>query len=98
MVVYNFDGAVGEYRQGPRSDLENVSQMSFTDSEEETWDEVLPLNSIHPSRNNNIHVLEWVLHKAKEIQHCVGTICDGFEDRSIALLTAIEAGQTNSKN
>lgn len=49
-----------------------------------------------PSTISSIQPLNWVLHKAKEIQHFVGFLCDGFEDRFIALLAAIEVGKMNS--
>lgn len=71
MVVYDLDGDVGEQSQGSRFDLAKVPQMSFIDNEGATWEEVLPLNYVHPSRNNNIQGSEWVLHKVKEIQ----TLC-----------------------
>lgn len=39
-------------------------------------------------------VLDWVIHKVKEIQHCAGLSHDGFEDQFLALLP-LRTGQTH---
>lgn len=41
--------------------------------------------------------LEWVLHKAKEIQQFVGSSCDEFEEKFMALLMAIEVAHSYDK-
>lgn len=50
------------------------------------WEAPMPLNSLHP--RSNIQVRDWVLDKAKEIQHCVGTLYNCFKDQFIALIAA----------
>lgn len=42
-------------------------------------------------------VLDWVIHKVKEIQHCAGLSHDGFEDQFLAFLVAIEDWTDPSK-
>lgn len=42
-------------------------------------------------------VLDWVIHKVKEIQHCARLSRDGFEDQFLALLIAIEDWIDQSK-
>lgn len=49
----------------------------------------IPLNCRLPSQSG---VSNWVLHKVKEIQYCVGMECEGFEEQFMALLTTIEVG------
>lgn len=44
----------------------------------------IPLLALHPSKNNSIQASDWVLHMAKEIQHFVGILYDGFVDQFIA--------------
>ncbi|KAG6657749.1 hypothetical protein CIPAW_04G112700 [Carya illinoinensis] len=65
-------------------------------SEEVNWEEPTPL--ISQLQSSNSQVSNWVLDKAKEIQHGVVILCNGFEDQSIALLAALEAGQTHSSS
>ncbi|XP_040992716.1 uncharacterized protein LOC121239524 [Juglans microcarpa x Juglans regia] len=43
-----------------------------------------PLNYYFPDQAS-----DWVIHKAKEIQHVVGVECVGYEEQFIALLTAM---------
>lgn len=73
------------------SDRVGVVQVSPLVSEDVCW-EPTPLFSLHTSKNSSIQISYWVLHKAKEVQHCMGILCDGFEDQVIALLAAIKAG------
>lgn len=56
--------------------------------------EPMPLNSLPLCRPN---AFNWVLHKVKEIWHCVGIESVGFEEQFMALLTAIEVGHTQLK-
>lgn len=52
------------------------------------------MNSLSPLKEKL--AFDWVFLKAKEIQLCVRLPCIGYEDQSLALLAAIEAGQSNS--
>lgn len=56
--------------------------------------ELVPLICLLPGQYS---VSNWVLHKVKEIQHCVGLECEGFEEQFMALLTDIEDGHTQQK-
>ncbi len=39
----------------------------------------------------------WVLQKVREIRHCVGVSCEGFEEEYMASLTAVESGHSNNE-
>lgn len=58
------------------------------------WARPAPLFSIHPNCDYTSQASNWVICKAKEMQNCMGIKCDGYEYQFIALLAAIEAGQT----
>lgn len=48
-----------------------------------------PLNFLFLDQTN---VLDWVFHMVKDIQQVVGLNCEGYEEKFLMLLTAIEAG------
>lgn len=54
----------------------------------------IPLQYLLPDHSS---VSDWVLHKVKEIQHCVGFECGGFEEQFMALQIAIEVGHDQLK-
>lgn len=42
---------------------------------DEPWDEPPPLKSFYVNMNDKMHVSNWVLLEAKDIQICVGLLC-----------------------
>lgn len=71
-----------------------VEQASPLLCEDACWVEPNPMLSLHPRKISQASDGE--LHKAKEIQNCVGIFCDSFKEQFTALLSAIEAGKTVS--
>lgn len=86
MVLYKSVG-LGEMVCNVSDRLGEVLPNSLG-SDEENWETTTLLNSLHPS--SKLRVSDWVLDKAREIQHYVGILCDGFEDQFIALLATVE--------
>lgn len=64
------------------------SQWATTD-EIDIVGEPIHLNFLLPYQPS---AFDWVLHKMKEIQHCMGIECKSFEEQFITLLTDIEVG------
>lgn len=93
IFVFESGGSEGEelYRLGMVLDRVGVEENTSI-CVAAGWEEPTPLFSLHPSNCLDV----WVLHKAKEIQQCVGIVCDGFENQFIVLLEAIEAGKKHS--
>ncbi|KAG6649501.1 hypothetical protein CIPAW_07G216700 [Carya illinoinensis] len=56
--------------------------------------EPVPLNCLLPTQSS---VFDWVLHKVKEIQCCVGMKCGGFKEKFMGMLTVIEVGHNQLK-
>lgn len=78
MVLYHSDGDVREYWLGSCSKL-----SSPLGSNEEFQEAPNSLNSVHPIETQ---ASKWVIHKNKEIQCCVGIVCNGFGDQILPYL------------